>query len=117
MDKLDWLLLPPCDAFHVHQAGRVGTGDILGTCGHVALDLILTHAYRHVGLFHREHTAEAAALVHALRLFDGDAVFELQQIDDLVISMILLYFGMLRSDGDDSPNSRTPWQLLCTLTT
>ena len=85
MDKLDRLLLPSCDAFHVHQAGRVGTSDILGTCGHVALDLVFAHAHRHVGLLDREHTAEATALVYALRLFDGDALFELQQVDDLVI--------------------------------
>ena len=85
MDKLDRLLLPSCDAFHVHQAGRVGTSDILGTSGHVALDLVLTHTHRHVWLLHGEHAAEATALVHALRLFDGDALFELQQIDDLVV--------------------------------
>ena len=108
MDKLNGQLLFLGNALHVHQTRRVGTRHIFGSRGDMALHLIDAHAAADGLLLDGKHTAEAATLVGALRLHHLDAIRSR--------SMILLKRGTLRSDGDDSPNSRTPWQELCTLT-
>lgn len=80
-------MLLACDTLHMHETGGVGTGDILCARSHVAHNLVLTHADRDGGLFHGKHAAEAAALILTLRLVDGDAVLEFQQVDNLVVRL------------------------------
>ena len=73
MDKLDRHLLLLGNTSHVHQTGRIRSGNIFGACSHVALDFLLAHTGRNGRLLDREHTAESAALILALRLVDGNA--------------------------------------------
>ena len=73
MNKLDRHILFLGDSRHVHQAGRIRTRYILSACSHVALDLILAHTGRNGRFLNREHTAESAALILALRFVDGNA--------------------------------------------
>ena len=84
MNKLDGHLLFLGNACHVHEARRVGTGHILGTCSHVATNFVLAHSCGHGRLLDGEHAAEATALLLALGLVDGDSFNHLQQVDDLV---------------------------------
>ena len=85
MNKLYVLLLPLCHALQMHQARAVGACYILSARGHVAFQLVDAHLCRHLWLLHREHTAESAALVNALRLADGYAFYERQQVLELRI--------------------------------
>ena len=84
MDKLDRHILLLGNTRHVHQTGRIRSGDIFGTRSHVALDLILSHSGRNGRLLDREHTAESAALILAFRLVGGNALHHIQQVDNLV---------------------------------
>ena len=72
MNKLNRHLLLLGNTSHVHQTGRIRSGNKLSACSHVALDLLLAHTGRNGRLLDREHTAESAALILALRLVDGN---------------------------------------------
>ena len=80
-----------CNALHVHEARRVGTGDVFGSRSHVTFNLVLSHTFRYVGLFYGEHSAESATLVFSLRLPNGDAVHEFEEVDDLVELRLLSF--------------------------
>ncbi len=69
---------------HVHQARAVRASDIFGARLDVALHLVLTHLCRDGCLLDREHTTEAAALIRTLRLYNVDAVYQLQQVLNLI---------------------------------
>ena len=85
MNKLDVLVLFLRYALHVHEARRVGTSDIFGSCGHVAHDLVLAHSDGNVWLLHGKHAAEAATLVLAIRLVNGYARLEFKKVYYLVV--------------------------------
>ena len=68
----------------MHETRRVGSRDIFRPGGDVPLYLLFSHTCGNGWLLDGEHAAEAAALVLSLRLMDGDAVDELQEVDDLV---------------------------------
>ena len=78
---------------HVHQAGAVGSGDIFRPGGDVPAHLVQPHLRRYGGLFYREHPAETAALVGALRLDHLDALYQRQQVLDLVESGHIMLAG------------------------
>ena len=84
MNKLDRHILFLGDSSHVHQTGRIRSGNKLSACSHVALDLVLAHTGRNGRFLNREHTAKSAALILALRLVDGNAFHHIQQVDNLV---------------------------------
>lgn len=84
VDELDRCAVLLCETLHVHEARRVRTGDELSTCSTVACNLVTTHTCRYIWLLNSEHTAETAALVNALWLYNFDALYELEEILYLV---------------------------------
>ena len=84
MNEFDGFAILLGNALQVHQARRVGAGDILGTGSHVTTKLVLAHTGGDSRFFDREHTAEAAAFIGALGLHHGDAFDELKKVLDLV---------------------------------
>ena len=65
MDKVDGQVFLLGNALHVHQAGGVGTRDILCAGGDVAFHLVDTHTAADGLFLDGEHATEAAALVGA----------------------------------------------------
>ena len=82
MNKLNGFASALGYALHVHEARRVGTGDILGSRGHVTLNLVGAHLYRDIGFLYGEHTAESTALVNALGFLDGNAINQGEETTD-----------------------------------
>jgi hypothetical protein len=85
VDSLDGQVLTLDDALHVHEAGAIGTRNILCTRLPMMADLVLTHADRDSLLLDSKHATESAALVWELRLEDLDALYEIEQVAQLII--------------------------------
>ena len=67
----------------MHQAGTVGTGDVLGSCAHVVLHLISSHTDGHFGFLNRKHATEPTALVDTFRFEYLNAFHQREEIAQL----------------------------------
>ena len=83
MNRFDRKVVTLDHAFHMHQAGTVGTGDILGSCAHVVLHLISSHTDGHFGFLNRKHATEPTALVDTFRFEYLNAFHQREEIAQL----------------------------------
>ena len=83
MNRFDRKVVTLDHAFHMHQAGTVGTGDVLGSCAHVVLHLISSHTDGHFGFLNRKHATEPTALVDTFRFEYLNAFHQREEIAQL----------------------------------